>query len=157
MRRGYFSLALVLFVCASVAAQSKSIQGVWKLNEQVSNGTTKVISQPSMYLFTKKHYSIIYVSSDSPRAVVDDLSKMSADELRATFVNDFIANAGTYELKGGKLTIHPMVAKNPGFMQPDTWATSAVTISGNSMTLVSEATNAGPVQNATTSKFTRLE
>ena len=157
MRRGYISLALVLFLCASAVAQSKSIQGVWKLNEQTSGGTTKVISQPSMYVFTKKHYSIIYVSSDTPRAVVDDLSKMTADELRATFVTGFVANAGTYELKGGKLTMHPTVAKSPNFMQAGVWSTSAVTITGNAMTLVSESNNTGPVQNPTTSKFTRIE
>lgn len=157
MRRALISLVLGLFLCIPVAAQSKSIQGVWKLNDQTTGGTTKVISQPSLYIFTKKHYSIIYVSADAPRPVVNDISTMSAEDLRATFVNGFVANAGTYEFKGGKLTMHPMVAKSPGFMAAGTWLTSAVTISGNSMTMVSEATNNGPAQNPTTSKLTRVE
>jgi hypothetical protein len=146
-----------LFLCATAAAQSRSIQGVWKLNEQAGDGKTKVISQPSMYLFTKKHYSIIYVSADAPRPVVDDVSKMTADELRATFVTGFVANAGTYEMKGGKITFHPMVAKSPGVMQPGKWSTSSVTINGDSMTMVSEASETGPVKTPTTSKFTRIE
>lgn len=157
MRRAFICTALGLFLCLSAAGQSKSIQGVWKLNEQTSGGSTKVISQPSLYLFTKKHYSLIYVPTDTPRAVVDDVTKMTADELRATFVNGFIANAGTYEIKGGKLTMHPIVAKSPAFMGPTVWITMAMTITGNSMTLVSEANNAGPVTTPTTSKLTRVE
>lgn len=157
MRRASICIVLGLFLCISAAAQSRSIQGVWKLNEQTSAGTTKVISQPSMYIFTKKHYSAIYVSTETPRAVVDDITKMTADELRATFVSGFVANAGTYELKGGKLTMRPMVAKSPAFMASGVWTTSAVTISGNSMTMVSETNSTGPVQNPTTSKFTRIE
>ena len=157
MKRGAMCVVLALFLCISAAAQSRSIQGVWKLNEQTNGGTTKVISQPSMYIFTKKHYSIIYVTTETPRAVVDDISKLTADELRATFVAGFVANAGTYEFKGGKLTMHPMVAKSPALMQPGRWSTSAVTINGNSMTIVSEANDSGPSQNPTTSKFTRIE
>lgn len=157
MRRAAICVVLGLLLCTAAAAQSRSIQGVWKLNDQTSGGQTKVISQPSMYVFTKTHYSIIYVSSDTPRPVPDDVGKMTADELRATFVANFVANAGTYELKGGKLTMHPTVAKSPGFMQAGTWSRSAVTIKGNSMTMVTEATNNGPTQNPTTSKLTRIE
>ena len=157
MRRATICVAFGLFLCISAVAQSKSIQGVWKLTEQTAGGTTKVMSQPSMYIFTKKHYSIIYVSTETPRAVVDDISKMTADELRATFVSGFIANAGTYEFKGGKVTMHPIVAKSPAFMAGGNWMTSAVTINGNSMTIVSETNNSGPVQNPTTSKLTRIE
>ncbi|MEO8574390.1 MAG: hypothetical protein ABI481_10505 [Pyrinomonadaceae bacterium] len=157
MRRACICMVLGLILCISAVAQSEKIQGVWKLNEQSTGGGTKVISQPSMYLFTKKHYSIIYVAAETPRAVVDDISKMTADELRATFVSGFIANAGTYEFKGGKLTLHTLVAKSPAFMAAGISATSAVTIKGNSMTMVSESNNSGPVQNPTTSKFTRIE
>ena len=99
----------------------------------------------------------MYVASDAPRAAVDDISKLSADELRATFVSGFIANAGTYEFKNGKLMMHPTIAKSPNLMQPEVRLMSTVTINGNSMTMVSESTNAGPVQNPTTSKFTRIE
>jgi hypothetical protein len=71
-----------------------------------------------MYLFTKKHYSIIYVSSDAPRAILPDLSKATADELRSVFGNSFVANAGEYEImKGGKITFSPKVAKSPLYMK----------------------------------------
>lgn len=160
MRQGVLCLLIALFLTASAAAQTKSIQGVWKLDEQTTTGPNaekKVFSQPSMYLFTKKHYSIIYVSSDAPRAVIADLGAANADELRNIFVNSFIANAGTYDYKGGKLTMHVMVAKSPSFMQPDTWVSSAAKMNGNTMTLTTESSNTGPAANPTTLKLTRVE
>src|SRR3982750_241787 len=103
-------VALVLGVSAFAQSKGK-IEGVWRLTEVTTtgaNGSTKQTSQPSLYLFTKNHYSIIYVSSDAPRPETDS-DQMSAEELRNNFVNSFIANAGTYEFKDGKLTMHPMV------------------------------------------------
>ena len=84
-------------------------------------------------------------------------SKATKEELFSIFVDDFIANAGTYEVKAGKLTVHPMVAKSPGYMQAGTWTTSSMTIKGNMMTLVSEGSNFGPIKTPTTFKLTRVE
>src|SRR5437868_6419624 len=104
-----FALALLAAAVLSVSAKAQKIEGVWSITEVTTtgaNGRTEKATQPSMYLFTKKHYSIIYVASDSPRDMTDS-SKMTADQLRKVFVDSFIANAGTYELKAGKLTFHP--------------------------------------------------
>lgn len=161
MRMFVFVLLIFTVLSVSATAQSKSgIQGVWSLTEMTTtgpNGSTKRMSQPSMYLFTKKHYSIIYVSSDSPRAQTIDSSKATAEELRTVFVDSFIANAGTYEFKGGKLTTRPMVAKSPSYMQPGTYLTSSVKIVGNTMTMATESSNKGPSTNPTTFKLIRIE
>ena len=160
MRMSMTALLIAVVLSVSAFAQSKSIEGVWRLTEVTTTGTggaTKQASQPSMYLFTKKHYSIIYVSSDAARSATADSSKMTAEELRSVFVDSFIANAGTYELKAGKLTVHPMVAKSPGYMQPGVFSTSSVKIDGNMMTLVSESSNTGPSTNPTTYKLKRVE
>ena len=158
-----FGLVLLIAAVMSVSAfaQGKSgIEGVWQLADVTTTGTdgkTMKVTQPSMYLFTKTHYSIIYVNSDKPRAVMEDYSKATQEELLSIFVNDFVSNAGTYEVKAGKFTVHPMVAKAPSYMQPGTWATSSLKISGNTMTLVSESSNSGPSKNPTTFKLTRVE
>lgn len=156
-----FAFLITAVLSASAFAQSRQgIEGVWRISEITTtgpDGSTKPGTQPSMYLFTKKHYSIIYVSSDAPRAVLSDVKTASAEELRTVFVDSFIANAGTYELKAGKLTTRPMVAKSPGYMQAGTYATSSVKINGNTMTMVSESSNSGPAANPTTIKFTRVE
>jgi len=154
-----FLLALLATAVLGISAQAQKIEGVWTLTEITTTGPnagTKQITQPSMYLFTKKHYSIIYVSSDAPRDASDPAT-MDADHLREVFVKSFVANAGTYELKAGKLTLHPMVAKSPTYMQGGRWLKESVTISGNNMTLTTDSSNEGPSKNPTTFKFTRIE
>ena len=154
-----FVLAILATLCLSAAASAQKLGGVWRLTEvrtTGTNGTTKQVTQPSMYLFTKSHYSIIYVSSDAPRDTAD-ADTMTADQLRKVFVESFIANAGTYEMKAGKLTVTPLVAKSPGYMQAGTWSRYAVKISGNMMTLTTEASNSGPSANPTTFTLTRVE
>ena len=75
--RMYLLTILIAVLSVSAFAQSKSIQGVWKIDEVTMTGMdgktmNMKATQPSMYLFTKTHYSIIYVESDKPREVMDD-------------------------------------------------------------------------------------
>ena len=159
MRALFVSVLSVLLLSATVLAQSKSLEGVWRLTEVSTtgdNGGTKQISQPSMYMFTKKYYSIIYVSSDNPRPETE-AAKMTADELRSVFIDSFIANAGTYEYKNGKLTVHPSVAKSPSYMKEGTWATYTVKMDGNNLTLVTDSASSGPAMRTSTFKLTRVE
>ena len=153
-------IVLLISLLLTTSAIAQKVQGVWSLTEITTtgpNGSTTQASQPSMYLFTKKHYSVIYVSRSDPRPPIADISKATADELRDVFVNSFIANAGTYEVKGGKLTMRPMVAKSPGFMEPGTFVTTSIKLDGNVMTLVSDSSNNGPAANPTTFKLKRVE
>ena len=160
MKRMLFVLVTVALAAIPVLAQKSTIQGVWRVAEVTTTGTdgsTNKAPQPSLYIFTKKHYSIIFVASDSPRAVLSDVDKATADELRTVFVESFVANAGTYELKAGKVTVRPMVAKSPSYMQPGTYSTSSVKIAGNTMTMIGESSNSGAATNPTTMKLVRVE
>ena len=157
MRTSMIALSIALFLSSSAIGQK--IQGVWSISEVTTtgaNGSTKQATQPSMYLFTKKHYSIIFVASGDPRPEID-ISKATSDELRTVFVTNFVANAGTYEVKDGKLTMRPTVAKSPGFMKAGTFSTMSVKIEGDMMTLVSDSSNTGPSTNPTTFKLKRVE
>ena len=160
MRSVTIALAVLLLMGVGASAQKKAgIEGVWTLTEMTTTGDnagTRQMTQPSMYLFTKNHYSIIYVSSAAERPDVD-VSKATADELRNVFVQSFVANAGTYEVKGGKIIFHPMVAKSPGYMKPTNWTAQTMTMSGDTMTLVSDSTQDGPSKNPTTMKLKRVE
>ena len=159
MRMLLFAVVAIAALGLLASAQSKSLEGVWSLTEISTSGPENAIrhmSQPSMYLFTKKHYSIIYVNDDKARPDVD-MNSATADQLRSTFVDSFVANAGTYEYKGGKLTVHPMVAKAPSYMATGTWSAWTVKGDGDSMTLVSDSSNAGPETNPTTFKLKRVE
>jgi hypothetical protein len=157
MRTSLIAILIALFL--SVSATGQKIQGVWSVTEVTTTGTdgsTRQATQPSMYLFTKTHYSIIVVASSDPRPDID-VEKATAEELRTVFVNNFIANAGTYEVKDGKLTMRPTVAKSPGFMQPGTFSTMSMKIEGNMLTLVSDSSNNGPAKNPVTFKLKRVE
>jgi hypothetical protein len=160
MRMLLFTVIAIAVLGLSASAQSKSLSGVWSLTEinaKGPDGEVRKSAQPGMYLFTKTHYSMIYVNSDKPRDDIDDLSKATADQLRSVFVTSLVANAGTYEYKDGKLTVHPTVAKLPGYMKAGTWTAWTVKSDGDSMTLVSDSSNAGPETNPTTFKLKRVE
>jgi hypothetical protein len=163
MRKFALVLLFAAFMSISALAQGKSgVEGVWQLSEMsgtVSDGKvhTEAATQPSMYLFTKSHYSIIYVAADKPRMMMEDYNKATKEELLETFVHQFIANAGTYDVKGGKLTLHPTVAKSPGYMKEGTWSAYTMKVSGNTMTLVSDSSNSGPAKFPMTVKLTRVE
>src|SRR5580765_5821155 len=96
-------VGVALLSAAGVAGQSKSgsIQGVWQTVELRVTGPsprTITIPKPGPYLtiFTAKHYSRTEVQSETPRPVIADVAKATADELRATW-GPFVAEAGTYE------------------------------------------------------------
>ena len=156
-RRCFFGIFVILALSCVVSAQR--VAGVWRLDEMSTSGnggSTDKMTQPSMYLFTKSHYSIIYVNTDKPRST-DDSRKMTAEQLRDTYVTSFVANAGTYSIKSGKITFKPMVAKSPSYMLPGSWVTDTVKISGNTMTMTVESASEGPVTNPITIKLTRVE
>jgi hypothetical protein len=163
MRKFAFVLFITAMMSVSASAQAKSgVEGVWQLSEMSGTGPdgkveTEKATQPSMYLFTKNHYSIIYVASDKPRMVMEDFNKATKEDLIATFVKQFVANAGTYDVKADKLTFHPMVAKSPGYMKEGTWSTMSMKVSGNTLTLISHSSNSGPSKNPATVKLTRIE
>jgi hypothetical protein len=70
--------------------------------------------QPSLYLFDDKHYSMMRVTGNQPRALAAKDTSTDAEKLAA--YKSFIANTGTYEVADSTLTIHPVVARDPNFM-----------------------------------------
>src|SRR6266849_5648750 len=92
-------------------AADSLLVGAWQLDARQSG-------QAALYLFTPTRYSMVLAATDRPD--IADLSKATADELRATW-GPLLANAGTYEVSGDLITIHPLVAKV--FVVNDTAAT----------------------------------
>jgi hypothetical protein len=70
--------------------------------------------QPSLYLFGDKHYSMMRVTGNQPRALAAKDTATDAEKLAA--YNSFVANTGAYEVADSTLTIHPVVARSPNFM-----------------------------------------
>lgn len=152
-------IGAVMILMLGAVARAQSIVGVWKVVEETTTGDkgkTRAITQPSIFIFTKGHYSIMWVTSDTERAVVDS-SVATAEELRSIYVDSFTANSGKYDYVRGKLSLWPTVAKAPSFMRGGSYVTHKVKISGKTMTMTSEESQGYPVRNPTTLKLTRVE
>jgi hypothetical protein len=118
-------LLTVVVENSAVPNQKKSpVEGVWKVAEVVpptSNPADKPTPitnpQPGLIIFTKGYYSGMAVTADQPRPAVapaKDPRNLTDAEKIARFEqwNQFIANAGTYEVNGSTLVLHALVAKS---------------------------------------------
>ena len=158
MIRSFLLGIAVIFALGSVAA-AQEVAGAWRLDEATvpgADGKTAKFSNPNIYLFTKGHFSIIRVEGDKPRST-DSWTTMSPDQVIDTYIKQFTASGGTYEMKGSTLTMKTTIAKNPAFMARANWISYTVNVSGPTMTLTATATNEGPIKNPQIMTLTRLD
>lgn len=105
-----FVLAMAFVAGATGAAQQGStanagIVGVWKIAEVRTTGAnarTITNPQPSVRIFTRRHFSVTEVNSDKPRPELPTANATDA-QLAAAF-GPFTARAGTYEIKGNEIS-----------------------------------------------------
>lgn len=138
-----------------------SIQGVWRAVEaRISGPNARTLSfadRPNLTIITDKHYSRVEIQSDAPRPVIADVSKATADELRAVW-GPVVAEAGTYEVtSGGLVTMRPVASKNPAVMGSGVYITYAYTLDGATLTLTQQRNQNGPFPNPFTLKLVRVE
>jgi len=133
---------------SSAFAADSPLVGAWQLDPAQSG-------QAALYLFTPTRYSMILASTDRPD--IADVNKATADELRAMW-GPMLANAGTYEVSGDLITIHPLVAKAPIVMKPGANEVYRFRIEGKTLTLRQVRNARGvAVDSAPTLKFVRAE
>jgi hypothetical protein len=133
MRRLALSIVFCVLSASAAFAQTKSpIEGVWKIAEVIvpslnptEKGTTISDPQPSLFIFTRGYYSQIMVPGGEPRASVapaKDPQNLTDAEKLARFEEwrQFVANSGTYEIKGSTLTRRAIVAKTVNVMTAQT-------------------------------------
>ena len=107
----------------SLFSQS-SLKGVWKgLEYHYQGNDTAYIwkdIQPCFYLFTERHYSIVYVAGIKAREPLPDgtpRNNISSEQWRA-IGTPFVANSGTYEVTDTTFITNPMVAILPRMNYP---------------------------------------
>ena len=154
-----FTVAVV--AAASLAGQTKSasLQGVWRSVEVTMTGpNARTITnlRPTLTVVSGKHYARVEEQSEGPRPILADVSKATADELRATW-GPFVGEAGTYELTGDTLTMRPIVAKNPAAMVAGAFIVYSCKVDGNTVTLTQQRNQNGPFANPYTVKLVRVE
>jgi hypothetical protein len=120
---GLLTGALMTGATGAAAAGAKgkaaSIEGVWKVTDVVITGANPVKNphpQESVYIFSRGHYANVQVNGDKPRtaspAFKDPAKPTDAEKLvRYEEFAPIGAQAGTYAVKGAKLTRTPTVAK----------------------------------------------
>lgn len=129
MKRYALAILFCLFHASVIFAQPKSpLEGVWKIAERITPGTdpharevTNPRPLPSVIIFTKGYYSQVYETGGEPRTAVarakDPQNLTDAEKIaRYEQWRPFNANSGTYEIKGTRLIIHPIVTKNFNLM-----------------------------------------
>jgi hypothetical protein len=143
---------------------SSSVQGVWKITELVRTGadaTKNSNPQPSLYIFTARHYSIIAVNGTQARPPVPafknpdkptDAEKLAMYDMWQPIA----ANSGTYEIKGTTLTRRASVAKNVGVMTTAPPNVGEFKIQGNTLVLTNKSAAGQPVSE-TRLTLTRVE
>ena len=152
-------LGISLILVLSGVAAAQNVAGAWRLDEIKTTGTdgkSVRFSQPNMYLFTKGHFSIIRIEGDKSRST-DDWGTMTREQVVDTYIKQFTASGGTYEMKGSTLTMKTTIAKSPGFMARANWISYTVAINGSTMTLTATATNEGPIKSPQIMTLTRLD
>ena len=155
-------LGVGLFGGHGVVAQSKSrsLQGVWQVVELTTTGPaarTMAIPEPrpNLTIITARHYSRIQVEAET-RPVLADVTKASADELRAAW-GPFSGEAGTYVIEGNLITMRPIVAKNPAAMAPKAFSRWSYKLEGDTLWVIAQTNQDGPIVNPVTVKAVRVE
>jgi len=148
-------------VSAAVQARGGSLQGAWQTAKIVISGAnprTIAVPQPGPYitLFTAKHYSRTEIQSETPRPLLPDPSKASADELRTVW-GPVVAEAGTYEVNGDTITMHPLASKSPAAMASGAFIVCSFKLEGTTLTIVQQRNQAGPYASPVTFTLTRVE
>ena len=156
-------LTVGLLTSQGIAAQSKreSIQGVWQVVEVTIPGpaarTIAFRERPNLTIITARHYSRVEDQSERPRPIPADVTKASADELRAVW-GPFVGEAGTYEVTtDNRMTMRPIAAKNPAVMGPGVFITYSYKLDGDTMWVTQQRNQNGPFANPVTVKAVRIE
>jgi hypothetical protein len=100
--------------------------------------------------------SRIDVQTDKPRPVLAKPARATAEDLREVW-GPLVAEAGTYELTDSRITLRPMIAKNPAVMIPNVSIVYSYKMDGNDLTLTIERDQNGPVANPFSVSLTRIE
>jgi hypothetical protein len=106
------ALGVVLCTVGASAQSGGSLKGAWRVVAvTAADGKIDSSPQPGLYVFTDRHYSIQRVTA--ARAAYPE---KPTDKDKVAAFDPFIANAGSYEVKGNVLMTKVLVSKNPNVM-----------------------------------------
>jgi hypothetical protein len=112
MRR--MTIAVLLLICAAPTmigqTPANPLVGVWRATGRESAGGQLLTNiPPAIRMFTTKHYSWIANPIERPMVSFD-----KATDAQKTDLWNFVAEMGTYEIKGSNVVTLVMVGRDPG-------------------------------------------
>lgn len=148
---------IFLLAVPSGLAQADKLIGVWQITEvqfpllpDGRPGSMDITNpQPSIIIFTQKHFSMTMVSGKEP---LEDLPKDPTKEQLLELFRTFSSVAGTYEVKDSTLAMHIIVSWVPHYMTKQTDLDRIIRFEGDALVLVQT-----PSKNPMIWKYTRLE
>ncbi len=148
-----------LLSVGTLQAQSApaGLEGAWRVVEvEVTGPSARTVEapQPGLLLFTGRHYSYTFVTSDGPRPPLPP-GPATPEDL-ATIWNPFTANAGAFEVSGSVMFRRPLVAKSPDAMAQGTFNQYSFRLSADTLWMTTTATETGPVRNPSTVRYVRV-
>jgi hypothetical protein len=97
---------------------AREIVGVWQVKGIARQGDSGQMGDkpfPSIFIFTPRHYSMVWVFGVEPQqSFAERWNPTDAEKIER--FNSMVVNSGTYEIEGSTLTAHPIVARIPDFM-----------------------------------------
>ncbi len=115
-----------------LAQESTPLEGAWVVTSWTVEGETSE-ARPGLFVFTRTHYSIMFVPGTEAREPYSGESLTDADMVAAYAT--IIANSGRYEVNGDEFTTRAYVAKDPNYMGsfPENEVTYGFRIEGDTL------------------------
>ncbi len=110
------SILIMLFCWTSSHAQ-RSIEGVWQVSRIDREYSLDSIASPlpSQIIFTKSHYSIVWMPGSKAMRAFDKRWEPTEEEKLRRY-EEIVVNTGSYTIDGDQLKIEPVVSRVPEFM-----------------------------------------
>ena len=117
------AVLVLLPIVACEQADKGPLEGAWKIEAASYTGPdtswTITSPQPSLFVFAKQHYSLMFVPGNESRSLFADRSQPTDAEKLGAY-NSFMGNSGTYELTDSTVTTRRIIAKNPNLFSVHT-------------------------------------
>ena len=121
--------------------QPAALEGAWKIVRTSLTTEDKPTfvdyGQPSLILFTARHYSLMYVEGNKTRQMFRDLTRPTEAEKLEAF-DTFVGQSGTYSVADSIIAMQIEVSKSPNMMGTElrnTFARFAYRIAGDTLRL----------------------
>jgi len=127
------SLSLCNSTLVAQVAVRGPLEGVWKVADIVVTGAgaySESAPQPSVFIFAKNHYSLMWVPGHMPRTLFK--TQVPTTEEKVAAYDSLAASSGTYELSGSTITFRFILARSPNAA----FINEQFSVDGDVMTLV---------------------